>query len=43
MSRGLSNSQSKRLLTNGFLNEAIEKITNEDVKSLVKKLTGIQE
>ena len=43
MSRGLSHAQSKRLLTNGFLNEVIEKITNEDVKSLVKKLTGIQE
>ena len=43
MSRGLSHAQSKKLLTNGFLNEAVEKITNEDVKSLVKKLTGIQE
>ena len=43
MSRGLSHAQSKKLLTNGFLNEAVEKITNESVKSLVKKLTGIQE
>jgi Fe-S cluster assembly protein SufD len=43
MSRGLSNAQSKKLLTNGFLNEAVEKITNQSVKSLVKKLTGIQE
>ena len=43
MSRGLSYDQSKKLLTNGFLNEVIEKITNEDVKSLVKKLTGINE
>ena len=43
MSRGLSHAQSKRLLTNGFLNEVIEKITNEDVKSLIKKLTGIKE
>ena len=43
MSRGLSHAQSKRLLTNGFLNEVIEKITNEDVKSLVKNLTDIQE
>jgi Fe-S cluster assembly protein SufD len=43
MSRGLSHAQSKKLLTNGFLNEVVEKITNEDVKSLVKKLTGIQE
>jgi Fe-S cluster assembly protein SufD len=43
MSRGLSHAQSKKLLTNGFLNEVIEKITNEDVKSLIKKLTGINE
>ncbi|MDC0585538.1 Fe-S cluster assembly protein SufD [Candidatus Pelagibacter sp.] len=43
MSRGLSHAESKKLLTNGFLNEVIEKITNEDVKSLIKKLTGIKE
>ena len=43
MSRGLSYEQSKKLLTNGFLNEVIEKITNNEVKSLVKKLIGINE
>ena len=43
MSRGLSYEQSKKLLTNGFLNEVIEKITNEDVKSLVKEFIGINE
>ena len=43
MSRGFSHAQSKKLLTNGFLNEAVEKITNIDVKSLIKKFTGIQE
>jgi Fe-S cluster assembly protein SufD len=43
MSRGLSHEQSKKLLTNGFLNEAVKKITNMNVKSLIKKLTGIQE
>jgi Fe-S cluster assembly protein SufD len=43
MSRGLSYEQSKKLLTNGFLNEVIEKITNEDVKSLVKEFMGINE
>ena len=43
MSRGLSYEQSKKLLTNGFLNEVIEKITNEDVKSLVKEFIGITE
>ena len=41
MSRGLSYSESKKLLTNGFLNEVIEKISNEDVKKLAKKLSGI--
>jgi len=43
MSRGLSHAQSKKLLTNGFLNEVIEKISNKNVKSLIKKLTDIQE
>ena len=43
MSRGLSHAQSKKLLTNGFLNEVIEKITIDDVKFLIKKLTGIKE
>ena len=43
MSRGLSYEQSKKLLTNVFLNEVIEKITNNEVKSLVKKLMGINE
>lgn len=41
MSRGLSYSESKKLLTNGFLNEVIEKISSEDIKKLVKKLSGI--
>ena len=43
MSRGLSYEQSKKLLTNGFLNEVIEKITNEDIKSLVQEFIGINE
>jgi Fe-S cluster assembly protein SufD len=43
MSRGLSYEQSKKLLTNGFLNEVIEKITDEDVKCLVKEFMGINE
>ena len=42
MSRGLSYSDSKKLLTNGFLNEVIEKITNENIKIFVKKTTGIE-
>ena len=43
MSRGLSHAQSKKLLTNGFLNEVIEKISNKNIKSWIKKLTRIQE
>jgi len=43
MSRGLSHAQSRKLLTNGFLNEVIEKISNKNIKYLIKKLTGIQE
>ena len=42
MSRGLSYSDAKILLTNGFLNEVIEKITNENIKNFVKKITGIE-
>ena len=42
MSRGLSYSDSKKLLTNGFLNEVIEKITNENIKNFVKKISGIE-
>ena len=42
MTRGLSYSDSKKLLTNGFLNEVIEKITNENIKYFVKKITGIE-
>ena len=42
MSRRLSHAQSKKLLTNGFLNEVIEKISNKNIKSLIKKLTDIQ-
>ena len=43
MSRGLSLSQSKELLINGFLQEVAEKISDEKIKKLVKKIMGIQE
>jgi len=43
MSRGLSLSQSKELLINGFLQEVAEKISDEKIKQLVKKIMGIQE
>ena len=38
MSRGLSKDQAKKMLVEGFLNEAIETITEENIKSLIFEL-----
>jgi len=43
MSRGLSNQQSKELLINGFLLDAVEKITDTEIKDLIKNMIGITE
>ena len=43
MSRGLSRQQSKELLINGFLMDAVEKITDFEIKDLIKDLMGITE
>jgi len=43
MSRGLSNQQSKELLINGFLLDAVEKITDIEIKDLIKNIIGITE
>jgi len=43
MSRGLSHQQSKELLINGFLLDAVEKITDEEIKNLIKIMIGITE
>jgi len=43
MSRGLSNQQSKKLLINGFLLDAVEKITDIEIKDLIKNMIGIKE
>ena len=43
MSRGLSNQQSKELLINGFLMDAVEKITDIEIKDLIKNMIGITE
>ena len=43
MSRGLSYQQSKELLINGFLLDVIEKITDYEIKHLIKNLIGIKE
>ncbi len=43
MSRGLSYQQSKELLINGFLLDVIEKITDSEIKNLVKNIIGSKE
>ncbi len=43
MSRGLSHKQAKELLINGFLLEVVEKITDSEVKNLIKNLIGVKE
>jgi len=36
MSRGFNYQQSKELLINGFLFEVVEKITDSEIKNLIK-------
>ena len=43
MSRGLNYQQSKELLINGFLLEVIEKITDPEIKNLIKNMIGLKE
>jgi Fe-S cluster assembly protein SufD len=43
MSRGLSHQQSKELLINGFLLDVVEKITDIEIKDLIKEMIGITE
>ncbi len=43
MSRGLSYQQSRELLINGFLLDVVEKITDSEIKNLVKNMIGIKE
>ena len=43
MSRGLNYQQSKELLINGFLLDVIEKITDTEIKNLVKNIIGLKE
>ncbi len=38
MSRGLSEKQANKMLIEGFLSEAVETITNLNIKSLISKL-----
>ena len=43
MSRGLSYQQSRELLINGFLLDVVEKITDSEIKNLIKNMIGIKE
>ena len=43
MSRGLNYKQSKELLINGFLLDVVEKITDSEVRNLIKNLIGVKE
>ena len=43
MTRGLNYKQSKELLINGFLLDVIEKITDSEIKNLVKNMIGLKE
>ena len=43
MSRGLNYKEAKELLINGFLLDVIEKITDSEIKNLVKNMVGLKE
>jgi Fe-S cluster assembly protein SufD len=43
MSRGLNYQQSKELLINGFLLDVVEKITDSEIKNLIKNIIGLKE
>ena len=43
MSRGLSSQQSKELLINGFLRDVVEKITDVEIKDLIRNMIGLKE
>ena len=43
MSRGFNYKEANKLLINGFLLDVIEKITDEEIKNLIKNLLGVKE
>ena len=43
MSRGLNYQQSRELLIDGFLLDVIEKITDFEIKNLIKNMIGLKE
>jgi Fe-S cluster assembly protein SufD len=42
MSRGLNYNQSKELLINGFMLDVVEKITDTEIKNLIKNMIGLK-
>ena len=43
MSRGLNYNQARELLINCFLLDVVEKITDSEIKNLIKNIIGIKE
>ncbi|SVD38293.1 uncharacterized protein METZ01_LOCUS391147, partial [marine metagenome] len=43
MSRGLNHKEAKKLLINGFLLDVVEKITDLEIKKLIKEIIGVSE
>ena len=43
MSRGLNYNQARELLINGFLLDIVEKITDSEIRNLIKNMIGIKE
>ena len=43
MSRGLNYKEAKELLVNGFLLDVVEKITDTEIKNLIKNTIGLKE
>jgi len=43
MTRGLNRKEAKELLINGFLLEVVEKITDIEIKNLIKNIIGLNE
>ena len=43
MYRGLNYKQAKELLINGFMLDVVEKITDSEIKNLIKNMIGLKE
>jgi len=43
MSRGINRQDAKKLLINGFISDVVEKITDVEIKKIIKKIIGIVE